>query len=251
MPYVDLDGMRLYYAEHGLADGSPLVLLHAFMATGDQWQPHLDGFGARYRLIVPDLRGHGRTDNPGGLAAMNHRQFARDVAGLCRALDIDRAAFVGVSTGAMLLLSLALDAPDLARALVLAGGTYHYDDELRRWWRTMTPESVTSSVERARAVHTALGPDHWRLVAQAWIALSEHPHEVDFPRPEELRTIQAPTLIVHGDRDRYFPVQVPATLYGLLPDAELCILPHTGHFPQADRPAWFADIVLDFLARRA
>jgi len=60
-----------------------------------------------------------------------------------------------------------------------------------------------------------------------------------------------PTLIVHGDRDRYFPVAIPVELYGLLPDAELCILPNTGHFPQADRPEWFNDIVLDFLARRS
>jgi len=250
MPYVDLDGLRMYYAEHGRPDGPPLVLLHAFMATGEQWRRQIDTFGARYRLIVPDLRGHGRTGNPGGLAAMNHRQFARDVVGLCGALGIDRAAFAGISTGAMLLLSLALDAPDLPEALVLAGGTLRYDDELRRWWRTMTPESVTPSIERARAMHTAMGPEHWRLVAEAWIALSDHAHEEDFPEPDEISEIRVPTLIVHGDRDRYFPVAIPVELYRLLPDAELCILPNTGHFPQADRPAWFSDIVLDFLARR-
>lgn len=250
MPYVDLDGMRMYYAEHGRAEGPPLVLLHSFMATGDQWRRHLDAFGVRYRLIVPDLRGHGRSDNPAGLPAMNHRQFARDVVGLCRALGVDRAAFVGVSTGAMLLLSLALDAPDLPRAFVLAGGTFRYDDDLRRWWRTATPESVTRSIERARAMHTALGPDHWRLVAEAWIALGEHAHEEDFPAPDEIGAIRVPTLIVHGDRDHFFPVAIPVALYGLLPDAELCILPNTGHFPQADRPEWFAEIVLDFLARR-
>ena len=60
MPYVDLDGLRMYYAEHGRLDGPPLVLLHAFMATGEQWRRQIDAFGARYRLIVPDLRGHGR-----------------------------------------------------------------------------------------------------------------------------------------------------------------------------------------------
>src|SRR5690606_11131742 len=129
MPYVALDGLRMYYAEHGRPDGPPLVLLHAFMATGEQWRRQIDTFGARYRLIVPDLRGHGRTGNPGGLAAMNHRQFARDVVGLCGALGIDRAAFAGISTGAMLLLSLALDAPDLPEALVLAGGTLRYRSE--------------------------------------------------------------------------------------------------------------------------
>lgn len=250
MPYVMVDDLRIFYTEHGTPDGPPLVLLHSFLATGDQWDRLLGPFGAHYHLLVPDLRGHGRTNNPGGLAAMNHRQFARDAVGFCRALGLLRAGFVGVSTGAMLLLSLALDAPDLVAAMVLAGGTDHYDDELRRWWETVTPEQVTPSIERAKAMHTALGPEHWRLVAEAWIALGSHPHQADFPAPETLAGIQAPTLIIHGDRDRFFPVQIPTALFERLPEAELCILPRTGHFPQADRPEWFQQIVLEFLGRR-
>ena len=112
------------------------------MARGTMWVGQLAAFGERFRLLVPDLRGHGRTDNPGGLAAMNHRQFGRDVAAFCRALGVERAGFCGESTGAMLLLTLGLEAPELAAALVLAGGTYFYGPELRAWWRTQTPESL-------------------------------------------------------------------------------------------------------------
>jgi pimeloyl-ACP methyl ester carboxylesterase len=71
------------------------------------------------------------------------------------------------------------------------------------------------------------------------------------PEPEALRRIQAPTLILHGDRDWLFPVEVPLALYRLLPDAELCVLPQTGHGVHAERPEWFQAIVVDFLARRA
>jgi hypothetical protein len=80
-----------------------------------------------------------------------------------------------------------------------------------------------------RAIHTALGPDHWRSVAAAFIALGELAHADDFPDKDELRGIRTPTPIVHGDRDRWFPVEVPLELYRLLPDAELCLLPRTGH----------------------
>ena len=66
-----------------------------------------------------------------------------------------------------------------------------------------------------------------------------------------MRGIAAPTLIVHGDRDWFFPVAVPAELYRRLPDAELCILPNTGHAPPVERPEWFNAITLDFLGRRA
>jgi pimeloyl-ACP methyl ester carboxylesterase len=184
---------------------------------------------------------------------MNHRQFGRDIAAFCRALGVERAVFCGESTGAMLLLTLGLEAPELVEALVLAGGTYFYGPELRAWWATQTPESLlagSSDQEGFRAQHVALGPEGWRAVLEAFSALGTHAHGEDFPEEEELRGIVAPTLIVHGDRDWLFPVAVPAGLYGLLPDAELCILPKTGHVPPVERTEWFNAIVMEFLGRR-
>ncbi|CAA9295194.1 MAG: hypothetical protein AVDCRST_MAG26-4404 [uncultured Chloroflexia bacterium] len=246
-----VDGMRMYYAEHGTPDGPPLVLLHGFTGTGDFWSQQLAAFGAHYRLLVPDLRGHGRTDNPGGAAAMNHRQFAHDIIALCSVLGLERAAFCGESTGAMLQLSLALYAPDLAAACILAGATYYFSDESRAIQRQVTPDTM-DEVGRAyvQKIHTALGPDHWRSVLEAFHALHTHAHTEDFPEEEELRGIGVPVLIIHGDRDEFFPVEVPAGLYRLLPDAELCLLPNTGHLPPQERPDWFNAIALDFLARR-
>jgi pimeloyl-ACP methyl ester carboxylesterase len=253
VPYVAVDDLTLYYEAHGAPDGPPLVLLHGFTSTGAFWSEQLAALGERYRLIVPDWRGHGRTANPAGPAAMTHRRFARDVIGLCRALGLERAVFCGESSGAMLLLTLGLEAPGLAGALILAGCTHFYADELRAWWRTQTPETVADEARRAalRAAHTAEGPDQWRTVVGAWLALADHAHADDFPEPEALRALAAPTLIVHGDRDRFFPVEVPTALYRLLPDAELCLLPQTGHAPPRERPAWFNAIALDFLDRRA
>jgi pimeloyl-ACP methyl ester carboxylesterase len=245
--------LTMHYEEHGQPDGPPLVLLHAFTQTGAMWQPQLDAFGARYRLLVPDLRGHGRTHNPSGLPAMNHRQFARDIIGLCRALDVERAAFCGASTGAMLLLTLGLEAPDLVAALVLAGGTYYFSEERQAGHAAVTPDTFLQQARdpaELRERHSALGPDGWRMVVNAFSALSTHAHVDDFPEQEELHGIVGPTLIVHGDRDPLFPIAIPTALYGLFPDAELCILPHTGHLPPVERPAWFNAIVLDFLERR-
>jgi len=248
VPYASVDDLTVYYAEQGRADGPPLVLLHGFTGTGNAWAAQLSAFGASYRLIIPDLRGHGRTNNPGGLAAMNHRQFARDTIALCRALGIEHAAFCGHSTGAMQLLTLALEAPGLAQALVLAGGTYFYGEELRDWWRGQVPETLVSDIAAMQARHTAFGPDHWRMVAEAFIAVGTHAHTEDFPEPAALHAIATPTLIIHGDRDWFFSVEVPAELYRMLPDARLCILPETGHGLPWERPAWFNTIVLDFLA---
>ena len=253
MPYAAVNDLKMYYEEHGNPSGPPLVLLHPFQATGDYWHEQIGPFGAHYRLIVPDSRGHGRTDNPGGPARMNYRQMARDTIALCAELGLVRPIFCGQSLGAMQLLTLALEAPDLARALILSGGTHFYADELRAWWREQTPESVVAPERRPamQASHIALGPDHWRIVPAAYVALGRHAHADDFPEKDELRGIRAPTLIVQGDRDRWFPAEVPLELYRLVPEAELCILPQTGHGPPKERPSWFIAIVLDFLARRA
>jgi pimeloyl-ACP methyl ester carboxylesterase len=259
MAYALLAGMRMYYEEAGRADGPPLVLLHGFTGTGArEWNQHLAPLGERYRLIVPDLRGHGRTDNPGGSAAMNHRQFARDIASLCDSLGVDRSAFCGQSSGSMLLLSLALSAPALAGACVFGAGTYFFGEEVRSWQRSQTPESLvearfpgnSSALQEFKAAHTALGPEHWRVVLAAWLGLAENAHSDDFPEAEELAAIDVPFLVLHGDRDRFFPVEVPTTLYGSLPDSELCILPQTGHGIPSERPSWFDEIALDFLERR-
>lgn len=255
MPYVDVVDLPMYYEEHGQQTGSPLLLLHGFTVTGAMWQGQLAAFGARYRLVVPDLRGHGRTANPVGLPAMNHRQFARDIIAFCRALGIERAAFCGESSGAMLLLTLGLEAPDLAAALVLAGGTYYFPPAVRDFQSGLTPETF---LQRAGADpaemmerHPALGPEGWRSVAEAFSALGTHAHSDDLPEEGALRGIAASTLIVHGDRDWQYPVAIPTTLYGLLPDAELCILPTTGHVPPQERPEWFNAVTLDFLQRRS
>lgn len=251
MPYAEIDDLTMYYEEHGRADGPPLILVHGYIATAHFWEEQLPAFGERYRLIVPELRGHGRTNNPGGLAAMNHHQFARDIIGLCGELEIEQAIFCGESSGAMLQLWMAVDAPGLAAAYVWAGTTYYYSDELRAWWSRQTPESIMQDEDpRAKARHTALGPDHWREVAAAFISTGTHAHSEDFPEPADLRGITTPVLLVHGDRDYFFDVSVPAELYKLLPDAELCILPNTNHYPPSDSSEWFNPIVLDFLERR-
>ena len=67
-----LNDMEMYYEIHGKADGDPLVLLHGFLASGTMWQRFLDDLGPHFKVIVPDLRGHGRSTNPS--KKFTHRQ---------------------------------------------------------------------------------------------------------------------------------------------------------------------------------
>jgi len=260
--YAQLDDLTMYYEEHGQQDGPPLVLLHGFTVTGRvTWDEHLDALGARHRLVVPDLRGHGLTDNPAGPPAMNHHQFARDMSAFCSEVGIERAAFCGYSAGAATSLNLALLRPQLVATAVLVSATLRIPESTRASMRSVTdldlayswfgpPIDPSTPYDPASSSwHRALGHDHWRVVLRDFLALFHHIDSDDFPDPERLSEIVAPMLILHGDRDAFFPVECPVELYRLLADAELCILPQTPHELVQEQPDLFRLLVLDFLDR--
>ena len=180
MAFITVGDVQMFYEDLGKPDGLPIIMLHGFTGTGRaDWIHQIDSFGSSYRLILPDLRGHGRSSNPGGRAAMNHRQLASDVALLCDGLGIARAAFLGESTGSMLQLSLALNRPDLVAAAVLAAGSYFWSEEYRASLRARSVDELaeqwfpeSESLTQFTALHTALrirslasrlGRLHWAL----------------------------------------------------------------------------------------
>jgi pimeloyl-ACP methyl ester carboxylesterase len=257
MAYTQVGDVRMYYDDLGRPEGLPIVMLHGFSATGRaDWNAQIETLAEEYRLIVPDLRGHGRSDNPAGRPAMNHRQFAEDIALLCDGLGMDRSAFIGTSTGSMLQLSLALNRPDLVAAAVLAASTYFWSTELRTSLGSQTVDELANvwfpepkDRQRFTMSHTALGPDHWRVVLGDFIGLFSHEHAEDFPDFGELAAIKAPVLLVHGDRDHLFAPEIAVELYRQLDHAELCVLPNTGHWPAGEQPQAFNSLAHDFLAR--
>lgn len=257
MAYVTARGLRVYYEEFGDPQAPPVMMLHGFTGTGTaQWAGQAAALAHTYRLIVPDLRGHGRTDNPAGRSAMNFRQLAHDTAALCGALGITRAAFCGQSTGAMLQLTLALEHPDLVAACILSSAADHHPEAVRAWQATQSVDSLAAAwfprpddLAAFAAQHTALGPQHWRTVLGDFLALGSHTDADDFPEPADLGRIVSPVLLVHGDRDWLYPVELPVRLYRRLPHAELCILPGTDHLPPQEQPALFTEITLGFLGR--
>ena len=92
---VQANGVKVHYRVDG--QGDPLVLLHAGTLSGDMWQPYLAAFTEHYRVITPDMRGHGRSDNPKG--AMTYGQLADDIVAFIRALDLRDPLIAGFSDG--------------------------------------------------------------------------------------------------------------------------------------------------------
>jgi pimeloyl-ACP methyl ester carboxylesterase len=133
-----------------------------------------------------------------------------------------------MSTGAMTLLHCATQQPARVEAMVLLGGTTYYPEQARVLLRQASPENATPErMEEMLRVH-AYGEDQVRALLAQFHGFKDSYDDMNFT-PPLLSTIQARTLVVHGDRDEYFPLSIPLEMYHSIPRAHLWIVPHCGH----------------------
>jgi pimeloyl-ACP methyl ester carboxylesterase len=237
-----VNGCSIYYEVHG--SGEPLVLLHGFQASGAVWGPVIDAFKTGYRLIVPDLRGHGRSNNPANV--FTHRQSALDIYALLDRLGIERFKAMGISSGGMILLHMAAGRPERVEAMVLIGATFKYHVQARVIQRKLTVESMSEEDWRKAREFHKLGDDQIRSLRAQFHAFKDVDDDVNFT-PESLARITARTFVVHGDRDPFFPVSIPVEMYTSLPRAWLWIIPNGGHIPVVEHRAEFNRVAAAFL----
>lgn len=241
---VQVNGMEMYYETYG--EGEPLVLLHGFTSSGRTWQRFADQFVGRYKLIIPDLRGHGRSTNPSG--EFTHRQSALDVYALLGHLGIDRFKGIGASTGGMTLIHMATSQVDRVEAMILVGATIYFPEQAREIMRSTSPDSLNERRRQQMRETHVRGDTQIRMLLEQFHAFKDSYDDMNFT-PPFLSTIKARTLIVHGDRDRFFPVNIPVEMYESIPESYLWILPNGGHFPVGGN--WsdmFVQVALDFLS---
>lgn len=239
---VAVNGIEMYYETSG--EGEPLLLLHGFNGSGRTWSRFIPDFAKHYQVIAPDLRGHGRSTNP--TAKFTHRQAALDVFALLDALGIKQVKAMGSSTGGMTLLHMATQQPERVEAMVLIGATIYFPEQAREIMRRATVESLTPEMyERRRQVHKH-GDEQIRALQQAFHDFRNSYDDMNFTGPY-LSTITARTLIVHGDRDQFFPVEIPLQMYNSIPNSFLWIVPRGGHGPVSDPDVPFVPTALKFL----
>ena len=244
---AEVNGFSMAYRDVG--EGEPLVLLHGFMGTGAQWSGVLDDYTAHYRVILPDLRGHGRSTNPDG--TFTHRQAARDVFALLDQLGVDRFRGMGGSTGAMTLLHMATRQPERVEAMVLVAGTTYFPERARDIMRTVNPDAAPAEIleERAQQQGHVRGGEQLRALLTLFRDFQHNYDDMNFTAPY-LSTITAHTLIVHGDRDEFFPVSIPVEMYEAIPNSYLWIVPNLGHgvSMESETGRRLVETALDFLS---
>lgn len=241
---VSINDFQMYYETHG--DGPPLVLLHGFTGSGKAWEPYSADLMKHYRLIIPDLRGHGRSTNPRN--QFTHQQSALDIFELLDKLDVDQFKAMGMSTGGMTLVHMATQQPDRVEAMVLIGSTIYFPEQAREIMRQVSPDSISQQRLEVLKQRHKYGEDQIRALYTQFHNFKDSYRDMNFT-PPYLATITARTLIVHGDRDRFFPVLIPMEMYRSIPHAYLWIIPNGGHVPIGGNNAkTFIEKALEFLA---
>jgi pimeloyl-ACP methyl ester carboxylesterase len=240
---ANVNGAEIYYEIHG--EGEPLLLLHGFNGSGQAFADFLPDYAAKYRVILPDLRGHGRSTNPSG--EFTHRQSAKDVFALLDKLGIEKVRGIGTSTGGMTLVHMATQQPERIEAMILVGATIYFPEQARKIMRSRNPDEMTAEdLERGRAVHKH-GDEQVRALRRQFYGFKDSYEDMNFTAPL-LGTIQARTLVVHGDRDQFFPVDIPLEMYRSIPNSFLWIVPNGGHGPHRQHPEEFLKLTKEFLA---
>jgi pimeloyl-ACP methyl ester carboxylesterase len=241
MPYAPVNGLQLYYETRGT--GRPLVLLHGGLMTIDlNFGPLLEPLARSRQVIAVELQGHGHTadtDRP-----MTIEALADDVVALLDHLRIAEADIFGFSLGGLVAYEIALGTPNRVGKLIVASADAHrppgresvpLDDD-----RMPTPADFQAMRDAYDAV--APGPAHSEEFGAKNSAMV---HE--FPGwTGEVRSLQAPTLLVFGDRD-ISPLPDVVEMFELLPDAQLAVLPGTTHVGVIRRPSEVLALTTPFL----
>jgi pimeloyl-ACP methyl ester carboxylesterase len=219
-----INGIELYYELQG--EGEPLLLLHGFTGAGVNWKLIFNQAPTGYQLIIPDLRGHGHSTNPS--QNFTHRQSALDIYALLDRLKIDRFKAIGLSCGGKTLLHMATQQPARIEAMVLVSTAHYFPTQARSIMNQMTPDSHSEAEWQMMRQWHKHGDDQIRHLWRIGHEFKDSYDDMNFT-PPYLSTITARTLIVHGDRDPLYPINIPVEIYNAIPGSYLWIIPNGGH----------------------
>ena len=221
-----INGIDMYYEIRG--EGEPLVLLHGGGGAGVNWSLIFKDPPEGFRLVIPDMRGHGRSTNPSG--QVSFRQLALDIFALLDHLGVQRFKAIGLSLGAKTLLHAATQQPSRVEAMALVSATPYFPAQARAIMRELTPENRTEQEWQQMREWHKRGDEQIRRLWSQMHALKDSYDDMNFT-PPYLSTITARTLIVHGDRDPLYPVNLAMEMYAAIPRSYLWVVPNGGHGP--------------------
>jgi pimeloyl-ACP methyl ester carboxylesterase len=262
------DGVELEVHEAGRSDGKPVLLLHGYSANANVWASTHPALAPRFRVLMPDFRGHGasgRTEDP---KSFTLEQLADDTVAIADAIDAGRFTLMGHGMGGEVAQIVALENQDRIEALVLVDTGAGPLDPSSGWAlgraqlaKTIEQRGITAGWEQyveSGIVGWEVDElpieivDMWRAefmktAPAAFVGLS-HSMSTQADRANALAALKVKTLVVAGADDDAFG-EASRVLARAIPGAELAVIDGAGHSPQIMKAEEFNGLVVDFLKR--
>ena len=260
MNRVSSDDAEIFYDMTG--SGPPVVLLHPFPANRDLWLPVAKMLASRYRLIIPDLRGHGESSLGNGIATM--QKHAEDIARVMDGAGVDRAPLVGVSIGGYAIFEFWRCFRDHVSALVLCntkaqadmpearanrlqvaedvlqrGTGQFFEDMAQKLLGETTRRSRPDLVEGALRMMRKMSAED---VAAVQRGMADRPDSVP-----TLKTITVPTLIITGDEDIMTGIPEAELMKQHIPGGQMKVVAKAGHYSPWEQPEEVGSLLRHFL----
>jgi pimeloyl-ACP methyl ester carboxylesterase len=258
---IRADGLRLRVLDIG--EGPALLLVHGLGASNQIWQHVVEDFADRYRIVAPDLPGHGESDKPDAPYTIDF--YAGVVRTLARELGIDQAIVAGSSLGGKIALEMACWYPRFVRALVLAAPAAQYARGLRPFGKAIQalsrPQVMRIALDRSfdQTVFERMHVGHVvrRRLLEARFAAADFP---DFARAvarsvggvlaaesQPLERLTMPVLAIWGREDRIVPMRRSTELVRAIAHARLRVIERCGHVSMLEQPGEFNGHLGEFL----
>ena len=266
MPIANINGVNLNYEVTG--QGKAIVCVHGYTGSSQDWANQLPILSPKYKVVTPDLRGHGKSAAPSREEAYSMQILADDVFGLLKRLNVEQCCLVGHSLGGFVALQFALEHQDMLAALVLedtSSGQFARDPDYAQLRQKLDELARSQGMEAAFEYDVANNslkierlqnhPELREISLRKMLMTSIDGYvyiskamEKWKPVTSRLSEITVPTLIYWGEEDLPF-ADAAQTLKQGIADFELVTVKGAGHSPQEDSPQFFNDVLLKFLSR--
>lgn len=258
---IDINGASVYYEIVG--SGHPLILIHAGIADSRMWDDQIAAFSKTYQVIRYDVRGYGKT-----IRASGPFSTVDDLYKLLVALKINSAYVLGASMGGGIAIDFTLTHPEMVTALIAVAPAlsgYETPDTFREVWEEIELAYNAGDFERVIEMETRMWVDgpkrtpdqvvpHVRARMKTMMTdMIAHQTEQGEPQGIQptavgrLSEIHIPTLLIAGDGDVPYMLDIVNTLEAGISGAKKVIMPGLAHVPNMEKPQEFNQIVLDFL----
>jgi 2-succinyl-6-hydroxy-2,4-cyclohexadiene-1-carboxylate synthase len=253
-------------------EGPPVLLLHGFTGSSENWLPFQAEWSTSFKLINVDILGHGKTDIPKDPKRYLMGEVVKDLHSILQALDVEKVSILGYSMGGRLALSFAASYPNMITTLILESSSPGLKEEAERNARIMQDhkladkileEGIDSFISYWESIPLFKSqqrlPDEVQQVIRKQrlhnspIGLSNSLKGMGTGKQpswwETLRTLDFPVLLLCGEEDQKF-CRIVELMDNLLPNSEKIVVEKCGHAIHVEQPKFFGKIVKEYLIKQ-